>query len=122
MDRRVRKVFQLINVSWRSTVSVANLARDVGLGPSRLEHLFKSDAKMSIRAFVQERRLIEAAAILATTEERVSVISYQVGFRDVSNFNHAFKKRFGISPGGYREQQDALQCKAGGGDSDSHQG
>jgi AraC-like DNA-binding protein len=110
---------QLIDASWRSTVSVANLARDVGLGPSRLEHLFKYDAKVSIRAFVQERRLVEAAAILAATEERVSVISYQVGFRDVSNFNHAFKKRFGVTPREYREQQDALQRAAA--ESDSHQ-
>jgi AraC-like DNA-binding protein len=37
----------------------------------------------------------------ATGEERISVIS--VGFGDVSNFNHAFKKRFGMPPRAYRE-------------------
>lgn len=107
MDRRVRKAVQLIDACWRSTVSVAKLAEDVGLGRSRLEHLFKGEEKVSIRAFVQERRLVEAAAILATSEERVSVISYQVGFRDVSNFNHAFKKRFGVTPREYRERHNA---------------
>lgn len=86
---------------------MAKLAEDVGLGRSRLEHLFKVEEKVSIRAFVQERRLVEAAAILAATEERVSVISYQVGFRDVSNFNHAFKKRFGVTPREYRERHSA---------------
>jgi AraC-like DNA-binding protein len=75
----------------------------VGLGASRLEHLFKAHAKTTIRDFVRERRLMEAASQLASTEERISVISFGVGFGDVSNFNHAFKKRFGLSPRAYRE-------------------
>ncbi|HVG23253.1 MAG TPA: AraC family transcriptional regulator [Thermoanaerobaculia bacterium] len=100
----MRKVVALLEERAGSGVRVGELAELVGLGASRLEHLFKSDARMSIRDFVREQRLAEAAALLVRTEERISTIGYQVGFGDVSNFNHAFKRRFGVSPRAYRER------------------
>lgn len=103
MDRRVRKIVQVIDECWRRPLRVGDLARRVGLGASRLEHLFKEEARISIRDFIHERRLCEAAQLLVSTEERISVISFQVGFLHVANFNHAFKKRFGVSPRQYRE-------------------
>ncbi len=106
MDRRIRKVVHVLESEWRANLSVGDLALKVGLGMSRLEHLFKAEAKISIRGFILERRLVEAAAMLETTEERISTISYNIGFRDVSNFNHAFKKRFGLCPRQYRARRD----------------
>jgi AraC family transcriptional regulator of arabinose operon len=102
MDRRIRKIVQVIDECWRMPVRVEDLARHVGVGVSRLEHLFKDEARISIREFIHERRLREAARLLVSTEERVSVISFSVGFQHVSNFNHAFKKRYGVSPRQYR--------------------
>lgn len=104
MDRRVRKVVQVLQERWHSRVRVQELASDVGLGTSRLEHLFKREASVSIRDYVRERRLEAAASLLVTTGERISAVSYQVGFPDVPNFNHAFKRRFGMSPRQYRER------------------
>lgn len=103
MDRRVRKVVEIIDGRWRLPLRVEELARHVGLGASRLEHLFKEEARTSIRDFIHERRLREAARMLVSSEERVSVISFHVGFQHVANFNHAFKKRFGVCPRQYRE-------------------
>lgn len=105
MDRRVRRVVQILDEGWQFPHRVDELAGVVGLGASRLEHLFKEQARVSIRQYLLERRLCRAAELLASTHERVSVISFQVGFRHVANFNHAFKRRFGVSPGTYREQQ-----------------
>jgi len=102
MDRRVRVVVELLDTQWRRSLRVAELARRVGLGASRLEHLFKSDTNISIRQFLRERRLHEASTLLATTEERISTIAYAVGYADISNFNHAFKRRYGVSPREYR--------------------
>ncbi len=105
MDRRVSKVVTFLEERDRGQVRMSDLARRVGLGASRLAHLFKLDARMSIRDFIRERRLAEAASMLELTEERISTIGYRVGFNDVSNFNHAFKRRFGVSPRAYRERR-----------------
>jgi AraC-like DNA-binding protein len=105
MDRRIKAVLTLLQQEWRNTVRVCELASRFNLGTSQLEHLFKRDTKMSIRDFVRGRRLAEAARMLAGSEEPVSAISYRAGFPDVSNFNHAFKKHYGMSPRQYRDRQ-----------------
>jgi len=104
MDRRVQRIVMLLDERLGSPIRIGELARIVGLGASRLEHLFKEQARISIRDYVRDRRLAAAAAMLESTDERVSVISFQVGFQHVANFNHAFKKRFGVSPRQYRER------------------
>ena len=104
MDRRVKEVLERLAEEWRQSPSVRELAASVNLGPSRLEHLIKNATRMSIRDFVRSRRISEAAKLLLTTHKRVSEISYAVGFTDVSNFNHAFRKQFGVSPRDYRRK------------------
>lgn len=104
MDRRVRSVLETLDSQWERRVSVSELARMVGLGASRLQHLFRTHAKMTIRDFVREQRLAKAAELLRASDERISAISMRVGFRDVSNFNHAFKKRYGVAPRVYRQR------------------
>ena len=82
------------------------LADGVGLSSSRLAHLFRRDMGMSIQSYVIERRLQMAAMQVVQSHEQISQIAYSVGFRDVSNFNHAFKRRFGMSPREYRANHD----------------
>jgi AraC-like DNA-binding protein len=47
-------------------------------------------------------RLRDAAARLATGNEKVLDIAFDCGFGDVSNFNRAFRAEFGVSPREYR--------------------
>ena len=103
MDGRVRRLVEFLQNEWRTSVRVGDLAGRVGLGASRLEHLFKRDTNMSIRDFIRERRLVEAARLLASTDHCVIRISFDAGFPDLSHFNHAFKKRFGLTPLRYRQ-------------------
>jgi transcriptional regulator GlxA family with amidase domain len=104
MDRRVKDVLDRLAVDWRRTYSVPDLAASVNLGPSRLEHLFRESLRMSIRDVVRTRRITEAAHLLLTTHKRVSEISRDVGFTDISNFNHAFRRQFGVCPRDYRKR------------------
>jgi AraC-like DNA-binding protein len=102
MDMRVAQILSILDREWRQDHSVEELAASVNLCVSRLEHLFKMTVNRSIREVIHSRRLDEAAKLIATTYERVSEIVYFVGFRDISNFNHAFRRRFGVSPREYR--------------------
>jgi AraC-like DNA-binding protein len=97
-DRRVQEIIEFLQKTQYRTVRIQDLAKGIGLSPSRLAHLFKRETRQSIREFVLEKRLLEAARLLASTEKRISAICYSVGFSDVSNFNHAFKRSFGMSP------------------------
>jgi AraC family transcriptional regulator len=85
-------------------MDLRDLAASVNLGPSRLEHLIRATLRTSIRELIRTRRIAEAARMLLTTHKRVSEISHDVGFGDVSNFNHAFRRHFGVSPRDYRRR------------------
>lgn len=102
MDRRVLKTIEFLEFEGFRRFRVGELAQRVGLRASRLEHLFKHHTKLSIRNFVKRRRILHAAELIATTDERIAQICYAAGFTDPSNFNHAFKEHFGVSPREYR--------------------
>lgn len=106
MDRRIRRVKSVLDEQYRDPPSIHDLAGMVGLSSSRLAHLFRDEVGMSIRSYVVERRLQMASLLIVQTDERISQIAYSVGFNDVSNFNHSFKRRFGASPGQYRAAHD----------------
>ena len=106
MDRRIRRVITVLDQQYRDPPSVEQLADEVGLSASRLAHLFREEVGRSIQSYLLERRLIMAAMLIVQTHERISQIAYSVGFGDVSNFNHAFKRRFQMSPRQYRRSQE----------------
>lgn len=105
MDHRVKQVLDFLDRDWRSRHRVKDLASAVNLGTSHLAHLIRREANTSVRDIIRRRRLIEAARLLATTHQRISEICYYVGFADVSNFNHAFRREFGSNPCTYRANQ-----------------
>jgi len=106
MDKRVRAALALLERGYASPVDYAALAASLGLGLSRLEHLFKRDVCKPMRDYVRDRRIAEAARLLSTTRMRIAEVGAAVGLPDAANFNHLFKEVFGVSPRAYRT--DAL--------------
>jgi AraC-like DNA-binding protein len=102
VDRRVRKICNILAMGRNKHLALAELSAKVGLSPSRLEHLFKMDVGVSIREYVLVHRLEAAADLLAATDLRIKEICYQVGFGDVAGFDHLFKRKFGVAPSDYR--------------------
>lgn len=106
MDRRIKRVITVLDQQYRDPPSLEQLADSVGLSGSRLAHLFRKEVGRSVQSYIVERRLLMAAMLVVQTDERISQIAYRVGFGDVSNFNHSFKRRFGMSPRAYRASHD----------------
>lgn len=106
MDRRVRKTLARLEGGSYGSVSVRELAAQVGVSASRLEHLFKRDVGVSIRQFLMRRRLARAAELLLNTYARISDLHRLAGFTNHSNFDHAFKRQFGVSPREFRNRED----------------
>ena len=107
MDRRVKRTKTVLDQQYRDPPSLEKLAELVGLSASRLAHLFRDETGMSIQSYIVERRLLMAAMLIVQSDEQISQIAYRVGFGDVSNFNHSFKRRFAMSPREYRARHDS---------------
>jgi len=75
------------------------------------EHIcreFRKYLKTSPTAYINSLRLDYAANILTYTDTEVIDICYDVGFGNLSHFNHKFKEMFGKSPISYRKANKSL--------------
>jgi AraC-like DNA-binding protein len=97
--------------------SVANTELTLGIVAARhaittryLRMLFE-DEGTSFTDFVLEQRLLHAHRALRDTRDRpqmISTIAFAAGFGDLSYFNRAFRRRFGMTPSDLR-----IQVRAG---------
>jgi AraC family transcriptional regulator len=82
--------------------TIASLAREASLSPFRFLRAFKEAVGASPHQFLLRLRLRDAARRLLDTRDAVTAIAYEVGFEDLSNFTHAFRAEFGMSPRAWR--------------------
>ena len=101
-DIRVRKV--LFRIQEMPAASVHELAHLVKLSSSRLGHLFKAETGLGLRHFLLEAKLEKAAELLRNTDMQIKEISHTIGYHHVPSFDRVFRKKFNLSPAGYRKR------------------
>jgi AraC-like DNA-binding protein len=87
-------------------LSVSSLARRHHYTARCVQRLFEMEAT-TFTEYVLEQRLLRAHRILTDPQrasDKISVVAWDSGFGDVSYFNRAFRKRFGLAPSDVRAQ------------------
>ena len=82
-----------------------SLALLFGLSTSQTLRKVKAATGKSVIQYIREVKLAEAAKLIKETDLTSAEISYKVGFSSPSYFNKTFRKRYGITPGGYKAQE-----------------
>lgn len=83
-------------------LEVADLAAHCGLGVRRFHQLFAEGFGETPFRYLQRLRLDTALALLDNPRWTLTQIALDTGFSDQSAFTHAFGRRFGMAPGGWR--------------------
>jgi AraC family transcriptional regulator len=86
-------------------VRLGELATSVGVHPSRLAHEFRARLGTSPGDYLRGLRLEWAAERLLDEEATIAEIALRAGFYDQSHFSRAFRRRFGITPAGWRRSR-----------------
>jgi AraC-like DNA-binding protein len=98
---RLRAVKQDIeNCLEQPGLSVAAIAARHGISPRWVQRLFESEGT-TFTEYVVAQRLVRAYRLLTNplyAGQKVSTIAFDTGFGDVSNFNRAFRRRYGAAP------------------------
>jgi AraC-like DNA-binding protein len=101
-ERRIATAVRFIEQNFKRPLSLEELSALVGISLYHFLRTFKQVAGLTPHQFILRRRLREAALKLRTTREPVLDIALDVGFGDLSNFNHTFRAAFGTTPTNYR--------------------
>lgn len=94
----VSTVTAYIDSHFRQSLSLQELADLVHFSPSYLSRIFHQETGLTIKAYVNERRLCYAMNLLRNTELSIQEIAAECGFSTPSHFNRVFKQHTGGSP------------------------
>jgi two-component system, response regulator YesN len=92
----------LIEETVTGPLSAGGLAMQLGVTPRHLLIAFRARFGRTPMQYFWEFRLRRAQELLLTTSSAIATISNEVGFREVSYFNRAFKQSVGCTPGEFR--------------------
>ena len=87
--------------------SLNQTAAAVNLSPNHFSTVFRKEMGQTFIEYLTDVRMNEAKHLVATTKERVTDISYMVGYRDPHYFSSLFKKTQGMTPKEYRNSMEA---------------
>ncbi|HEU4829876.1 MAG TPA: AraC family transcriptional regulator [Gemmatimonadales bacterium] len=97
-----RRAYELLESGYVGSLSLAPIAREVGVHPATLARGFRRAYGCTIGEMQRQLRLDYAARQLALTDLPLASVAQQAGFFDQSHFTNAFRRRFGATPARYR--------------------
>jgi AraC-like DNA-binding protein/mannose-6-phosphate isomerase-like protein (cupin superfamily) len=105
-DPRVERL--LARLQEDNTVTVADLARQLGMSASAFSRWFRREVGKPCVVYLAELRVGHACEQLLASERSVVDIAFGSGFRNLANFNRWFRRVKGVSPTEYRKSAEAL--------------
>ena len=102
-EGKIAEVIRFLDENYRADISREGLAAAVDLSPDHLSRMFKASTGRRISDYINERRVREAALLLAETDDRIADIAMRVGFESLTTFNRNFAKVMGAAPADYRK-------------------
>lgn len=87
-----------IRESLESSLTIQQIAEELGVSYSNFRKLFKEFTGLSPASYQQELRLMRAKELLSTTEMSIKEIAYQLNFESPDYFSAKFKLKTGRRP------------------------
>ena len=97
-ERGIARAVRLVERDPCAALALDTLAREARLSRYHFVREFARVTGLTPHRYIKRARLRDAAVRLATSDSRVIDVAIMCGFRDVSNFNHAFRAEFGTTP------------------------
>ena len=107
LNERVRNLIVKMTEAELADVSLVDLAARVNCCTRQFSRLFRKEFGVTFHSRQIELRLQRAQQLLADSNTKVKNIAYASGYRHLGLFNSMFKKRFGVTPSQWRQQNGA---------------
>jgi AraC-like DNA-binding protein len=97
----------LVARHYRKPLTLASVAAALSTSPRQLQRAFGEIGLSSFAAHLRRVRLRNAADLLAHQPLTVTDVARLVGYSQPSHFVKAFRARYGVTPGTYRDRMQA---------------
>ena len=109
---RLAPALTMIDARFRDDLTLNQLAESTHMNRNYFSTLFSQLMGCTVTEYISRRRLRHAAQLLVSTDSSVITIAMDSGYHNVSYFNRAFHKQYGMPPGKYREQARSSESRS----------
>ena len=93
----------IVERHYRRPLTLPSVARALSTSPRQLQRAYDEIGLTTFAAHLRAVRLRNAAELLAHQPLTVTDVARLVGYRQPSHFVKAFRRRFGVTPGAFRD-------------------
>lgn len=98
LDKRIGAVLVHIEQTLSGTITISDLAKIACLSDTQFKKVFREQTGHTAMAYVTQKRMEKAKALLQHTDYSIQMIAEQVGYMDISAFSRRFSHHFGLTP------------------------
>ncbi len=109
---RFNKIYQYLVKNFNQPIKLEDVADLVGLTPTAFCRYFKERTKKTFVQYLNDMRIGHAKRLLIEGKMKISTVSMEVGFNNLSNFIEQFKKTVNMLPTEYQKQYGVKNKKA----------
>lgn len=99
---KLKTVIKYVELNYASPMTIAQMADLAGFSESHFMKYFKQTMGVPFTSYLNSYRLTMAGRLLLQSDDTILSIAAEVGFDNLSYFNRAFKRQYGMTPSAYR--------------------
>ena len=103
-NQAVYQALKYIDSEYLHLEKVSEVAQALSYSEYYLSHVFREKMDMTVKAYLQRKKLMAASELLESSSMTVTAIADHLGFSTLHSFEVAFKQMTGLSPTRYRAQ------------------
>jgi transcriptional regulator GlxA family with amidase domain len=101
---RFSDIAQWIATNLHQRITLEDIARRASLGTRQVSRRFKAQFGTTPALFVESLRMTEAQRRLVMSKASIKRVALSLGYRSAHIFRRAFERKFGVTPGAYRDR------------------
>lgn len=113
-ERHLATAFENLSLDQILTIPLRELGPRFGCSRRHLNRVFQQCFGRSFADLRMELRLLKAASLLRDLDAKVIDVAEECGFHHLGLFNHCFKRRFGATPGRWRDARERSPAETSG--------
>lgn len=103
-DPRIFRIARYLELHYDEDIDLGECIAPLGIGSRTFYREWNQHFTLPPKRYLLHLRLEKACEMLRTGDARISEIADECGFGSTIHFIQLFRRRFGMTPGGYRQQ------------------